>query len=58
MCLRGSYHSAYMCVISHSTMLIALAGASAEVAPGRLVHWLGLGALHVCELTRLITFNL
>ena len=57
-CLRGSYHSACMCVSSHSIVLIVLARASVEVAPRRLVQWLGVGALHVCELTQPMSFNL
>jgi hypothetical protein len=41
MCVRVSYQCACMCVGSHSSMLIVLARAAYEVAPIRLVQWLG-----------------
>lgn len=58
MCERVSYQCAYMCVGSHSSLLIVLARAAYEVAPGRLVQWLRAGALHFCELTQTVSFNL
>ena len=52
MCVRVSYQCAYMCVGSHSSLLIVLARAAYEVAPRRLVQWLRAGELHFCELTQ------
>jgi len=51
-CVRVSYQCAYMCVGSHSSLLIVLARAAYEVAPRRLVQWLRAGELHFCELTQ------
>jgi len=57
-CVRVSYQCAYMCVGSHSSLLIVLARAAYEVAPRRLVQWLRVGALYFCELTQTMSFNL
>ena len=58
MCVRVLYQCAYMCVGSHSSLLIVLTRAANEVVPRRLVQWLRAGTLHFCELTQTMSFNL
>ena len=58
MCERVSCQCAYMCIGSHSSMLIVVARVLYDVAPRRLVHWLRVGALHLRELTQMMSFNL